>query len=265
MITFLIALLFSNFSLAEEVPNKKWDWEIRLVSQKFAKEYYPKGPVDAWWAAPEMNQKKGLLADGGPKQYAHMHAMVVAAFYSQRLDHQKLAMEWLKEYECENFIACRDFRYFYEGALKVSAPKKKPEAKKILASAMKREKQFEKSKPKHGLCAPEAGRSGWLELEYQIACSWDAPPSGHGVLNNKEEIEAFTTKLGYDSGQTILSSSYLDRFVVKSEDGSCAKSWSPILVCGGMQTITYSMQCERSGGTYPGKVSCKQLAVEHQK
>lgn len=254
MLHFFLSLIFGLFTQAHAgksdiSPNLKWDLEVREVSRKFRKDYYPKELVDAWWAAPEYNHKSGLLKAGGPRSWRHAHAMVVAAFWAKRKDHRDTARTWLKEYECENVVACDDVKHFYDGALMANVltlnGEEKAEAESVRTSLGNRAAAaLNRKPPTSGLCSPDADRAGWLALEYEIFCPSPGTPSKYGLCAGCELTKDLALQLGIDSQQMVLSSSFLDKLEHRGS-ASCAKPWKTSLRCGGGIDATYTVSCER--------------------
>lgn len=248
MLTFILSMILicpAQAAKKEPALNIKWDLEVREVSRKYKKGSFPKEPVDAWWAIPERTK-------ASPKAWRHAHAMVVAAFWAKRQDHRKAAMEWLKDYECENVLACDDLAHYFGNAMMENKDSLKDTEAKEAAYAVKigldarATKAMNRKPSTTGLCAPQADRAGWLELEYELFCPAPATPRQYGLCAGCEHTGALKFQLEMDSSQMLLSSSFVDRFEHRGS-AACTMPWKAWIRCGGGIDATYTVDCERKG------------------
>lgn len=232
MLHLILAFFVSSPAIAAEIPSK--NAELQLLSRKYQQEMYPKGNIDAPWVITK-----------APKRYPYMHAMVVGAFYAKQADHREAAMKWLKEYKCENALACSDFASFYDGALKANVLTMKGEARggaEVLGTEIRKrtETLLTKKPPTTGLCGPDSERASWVALAYELYCPAGAKPK------ERVDLESVKAKVEIASNQLIMSSSFLEAL---EHDGAsdCASPWKVRLRCGGGMASSYSLRCERSG------------------
>ncbi len=266
MIRICLSTVFFSFIAIQaksnqRTPNIKWALEISSISQKFMKEDLPVAKVDTWWANPKYNQNSGLMMRGSIKQYRHMHAMVIAAFFAKRKDHQKLAKEWLGSYQCENIIACEDLIEFYERALEatVSDQKRKSEIKEkdqILTKAKLRLQDVKKNTPKpQGLCQKDSMQGAWLEIGYELYCWNVSLPPEQGLCPDCQSTKDMAFRLGRATHQSVMSSSYLEG-IEHIGAADCMKPWETVIKCGGHKASTFKFLCQQTTSEYPLKIQC---------
>ncbi len=248
---FLLSLeLFAENKTNSNI-NQKLDFEVSQLSYKYHLEGYPTKKIDdANWV------KKDL-----PHHFRYLHAMLVAAFFSEKAQQSNEARLWLAEYQCENILACKETQSFLDVAMKAySLILKKTELnllRKIQNQVDTRVKMFKSQVPKTtGLCAPNADRKNWFELGYEIYC----PP--FKTITAQGDTNHFTTKsllklLEFQSSQIILSSS---RVIDFGHDGDidCDSDWNVQLKCEvGEKEKAYKLICNRS--SVNSKVNCSEV------
>lgn len=262
----LIVLLISDVSATTPEVNYKWYWETELKSREFEKNMYPQGTVDAWWASPGHKRKNDFLLEGVPREFRHMHAMVVALFYAQRADQREVALDWLESYTCENIVACEDTKLFFEGAYKsagltIKKSVLKKRIQKVFDSISARAKSLESTKPAPSLCGKDSPRAQWLEMEYALICPIGKAPPERGFCLDCEDTQRMQFRIGMDSRQMVMSSSYLDSFVHEGSQ-DCSLPWQAVLTCGGGggSKSTYVFKCDRVRTSYPQQIRCTPIS-----
>lgn len=255
MIVFLVFL--STLAHASGL-NPKWDFEVREISRNFSMKGLPDRNIDAWWAAPDYNRKSGLLAKGVKGEYRHMHGMVAAAFYAKRKDHREAALAWLQRYDCENWVACNDTFQFYDAALKANTltlPKHDRSAAEKLRDKLAQDLKTKESQKlkQEGLCTPISARARWLAEEYRLFCPRGKMVKPGGLSEGGADLKAFEHKLTMDSGQALLSSSFLEKLEHQGKE-DCSEPWQTKLTCNGKVKEEFLLHCER---TATGEVRCR--------
>lgn len=246
-----VSLLFTASAsqaapIRPEAFNGKLDYEMTQVSRGYAKESYPSVRVDTYWS-----DAKYIIKGFHP--YRHMHAMVVAAFYSKRKDQQAGAWSWLVDYNCENAVACADYVSFFEGAQKANILKMKTADRKLSEETLARARARLKSMPeiaRKGLCPQQADRADWFSQEYTLYCPSIAAMKG-------QNAGGFIEKVGMDSHQAIMSSSFVKTFDHQGP-ADCSAPWKAVLECG-VTEKTHTLNCAREGDGLPFTVKCQEL------
>ena len=249
---FFLSILFVFKVTAETkstttAANLKLDFDISQLSYKYHLEGYPTKKIDdAYWA------KKDLF-----HHYRYLHAMLVAAFFSERPNQTEAARLWLADYQCENIVACKETQSFLDVAMKAYSLIMKKSELKLLRQIQNqvdvRVKKFKSQEPEAaGLCAPNANRKKWFELGYEIYC----PP--FKTMTAEGDTNHLTTKsllklIELQSKQITLSSSRVTDF---GHDGDidCETDWTVQLKCEfGGKDKAYKLNCTRGKDL---KVNC---------
>lgn len=254
---FSLILLFSLVVFGKTTNHNdgvdlKLDFEISQLSYKYQLEGSPTKKIDnAYWT-----QKKL------PHHYRYLHAMLVAAFFSEKQIDLDTARLWLADYQCENIMACKEAQSYLDVTMKAYALILKKKELKLLRKIQNqvdaRVKQFKSQEPKiAGICPVSANRKKWFELGYEIYC----PP--FKTMTAEADTKHNTTKsllslIEMQSKQMILSSSLVLDF---GHDGDidCESDWSVQLNCNvGGKDKAYKLNCSRSKES---KINCSEEKI----
>jgi len=244
---FLAINTFAETKSNSAATDLKLDFEVSQRSYKYHLEGYPTKKLDdAFWAQKDL-----------PHHYRYLHAMLVAAFFSEKATQLKEARLWLADYKCENIVACTEAQSFLDVAMKAYSLILKKDDLKLLRGIQNqvdiRVKKFKTQQPSTaGLCAVNAERKKWFELGYEIYC----PP--FKTLTAQGDTNHLTTKsllklIEHQSKQVVLSSSRVMDF---GHDGDidCETDWTVQLKCeAGGKDKAYKLNCNRSKDQ---KVTC---------
>lgn len=230
-------------------PNLKLDAETSQQSWDYHLNSYPTKKIDdAYW----VTQKR-------PPSFRYLHAMLVAAFFSERADQLQSARLWLANYPCENILACTEEQSFLDIAMKsyilILKKKELNQLRKIQMDVDKRVLKFKSQIPvEKGLCADRSDRKAWFELAYEIYCP------NHRTLTAQLDSGHKTTQsllklLERQSQQMIMSS---NRVLDFGHDGDidCITPWTVQLKCQTNKEVAYKLNCSRASDTT--KVSCSE-------
>ena len=240
---------------------EKWDGRCHDLSLQYKKNF-PKTFVEGYCNRGKRHQMS----------YRQLHAVVADFFFAKRLDVRFVALDRLLQYQCENQIACIEFKTLLEET--ASRIYLKKFSKKLFAGLQKLREKLKLinndnslKKRTNGLCLSDSHRTFWLEKLYQLYCplkrsAWGGP-RGMLMKNPIKDSTTETLKLELEqySFQAMMSSSFVDSFQHLGQRNDCSKEWKVLMTCKGALKTKYEITCRREKNISklkPQEIHCKE-------